>query len=124
MSSHFSLAVDGLTPNFKHYEFAVLGRRVSISIVPKKRKQHGAGGHSKKLESEYYEVTVSVVYNKRVWRQKKTFSKNSIKRMERVLASFKYIRSLADQVVMYIDLLKAKIINNEVSINIKQNNKD
>lgn len=114
---HFSLAVDGLTPNFKHYTFAVLGRRVSISLVPKKKPHYAGGSYGKEIEPDTYIIMVKVEYKGKMWTEKKEIRKSTAHMIAKLVAGFRRMSVIGVDISVRAELIKNTI--KEIFINIK-----
>lgn len=121
---HFSLALDGLKPNFSHFSFSVLGRRVSITLAPKKQPIIGGGGghEAKKLEPDTYIIAVKVEFKGKIWHEKKEIRKSTAHIIAKLVASFKYVTSLSNKLDVAATFIKSSI--NNIFINIRHINKD
>ena len=120
---HFHLAVDGLTPNFKHYSFAVFGRRITVSIVPKPVVNTGGGaGRSLIPDDTQYEIVVVIEYKGKKWVERRSLSATMMNSFEKVHASFKYMHHISSIIAVNATYMSHKILN-LISINIKRKSK-
>lgn len=69
MFKHFSLAVNGITPNCNHYEIANFGAFIIIEVIVNEINSGGGGSMLISLPAniDKYEVVINIKYKDKVW---------------------------------------------------------
>lgn len=109
--NHKAAAVDGV--GFGHRVLAVLGLRwFEVEIIV--RPGGGGGGSGPKTiwdNAEDYTIIVRVKYKGKVWEEKRTISALTLKSIEKVLASFKFMKVKAIEITASINTIVQRTID-------------
>jgi len=110
--SPFQIAVQGLGPGWTTFNAATqgFGFDVEIIVVPPTQPSGGGGSGTMWAPDQPREIIIRVTYKGKVWEERRFVSALMLKSLEKVIASFKSIRTSVVNVAVKINnVLKRKI---------------
>lgn len=106
MINPFQIATQGVGPGWSTFGFATQGFGFEVEVIIQPIQPGGSGPWH---EVGPYEIIVRVKYKGKEWEQRRTISGIMAKSLEKVLASFKRVKSSTIEVFAHINnILKQK----------------
>lgn len=105
-AKHYNLATEGIRAGHKIFAKLGFGFQIEVTITPK--DTGGGAGPGFIPDLNEYLVTVKITRKDKIWQQSFEANRFEMKSLERVMATFKNINKLVENITFAI---KAPIIN-------------
>lgn len=107
----FQLATNGVGPGWSTFNMASSGFGFDVEIIIRPVQGGGGSAPTVWIDDVPHEVLIRIRYKGKTWEQKKVISRLTLKSIEKVVAGFRRLSVITDDVVARFNRLSSMVIN-------------